>query len=153
MTAYALLKFVHVLLAITAVGFNISYGIWQSRAAREPRAMEFTLKGIKLLDDRVANPAYGLLLLTGLGLLALGRIPWTTPWVLSSLVLYVVVVALAVRGYTPLLRQQIETLARRGPQSPEFQQLAARGRTVGIALAVLVILIVFFMVTKAQLWG
>ena len=36
MSLYSVLKFFHVLLAIVAVGFNASYGIWLARAAKEP---------------------------------------------------------------------------------------------------------------------
>jgi uncharacterized membrane protein len=153
MTAYLLLKYVHVVLAITAVGSNLTYGVWLSRAHRDPRSLEFALKGIKTLDDRIANPAFGLLLLTGLGLLILGRIPWTTPWVLSAIVLFLVAIGLAFRVYSPLLGRQIKTLGSRGPQSPEFQQLSGRGRTLGILLGLLVLLIVFLMVIKPSLWG
>jgi hypothetical protein len=64
MTAYSILKWVHVLMAITALGANITYGLWLSRAARESGHLSFTLRGIKALDDRIANPAYGLLLIT-----------------------------------------------------------------------------------------
>src|SRR2546430_17100462 len=73
MTWYSLLKFVHVLLAITAVGSNITYAAWNIRGAREPQHLAFALKGIQFLDNRVANPAYGLLLLTGLTLVAAGK--------------------------------------------------------------------------------
>src|SRR3989441_11009182 len=73
MSWYSLLKFVHVLLAITAVGSNITYAAWNARAAREPQHLAFVLKGIQFLDNRVANPAYGLLLVTGLMLVAVGN--------------------------------------------------------------------------------
>ena len=59
---YPYIKLLHVLLAIVAVGFNASYGIWLARAAREPEHLGHVLRGIKILDDRFANPAYGLLL-------------------------------------------------------------------------------------------
>jgi hypothetical protein len=36
MSFYSLLKFVHVLLAITAVGSNITYAAWNARGAMEP---------------------------------------------------------------------------------------------------------------------
>jgi hypothetical protein len=45
---------------------NASYAIWLARAAREPQHLGHVLRGVKLLDDRFANPAYGLLLVTGL---------------------------------------------------------------------------------------
>ena len=46
---YPWLKTLHILFAIVAVGFNISYGIWQARAAREPEHMGYALRGIKFL--------------------------------------------------------------------------------------------------------
>ncbi|MGH2788726.1 MAG: hypothetical protein ACRDJV_12630 [Actinomycetota bacterium] len=36
LTLYSFLKFLHVLLAGVAVGFNASYGIWLARVAKEP---------------------------------------------------------------------------------------------------------------------
>ncbi len=153
MSPYNLLKFVHVVLAIIAVGTNVTYALWLSRAGREPRHLEFALKGIKVLDDRLANPAYGLLFVTGLGLLFLGRLRWTTPWVLTAIVLYLIVIGLGARGFTPLLRRQIEALGADGPESPAFQALAAKSQRVGILLLIVVLVIVFFMVTKPRLWA
>ncbi len=153
MTLYVFLKFLHILLAIAAVGANITYGVWLTRAGREPQHLAYVLRGVKILDDRVANPSFGLLLVTGLAMLYTGKIPWTTPWLLSSLVLYAAVIALGLFGYTPLLRKQIATLERAGPQSPEYKHLAARGTGLGILVAVVVVVIVFFMATKPALWG
>ena len=153
MTLYVFLKFLHILLAIAAVGANITYGVWLTRAGREPQHLAYVLRGVKILDDRVVNPSFGLLLVTGLAMLYTGKIPWMTPWLLSSLVLYAAVIALGLFGYTPLLRKQIATLERAGPQSPEYKRLAARGTGLGILLAVVVVVIVFFMVTKPVLWG
>ena len=41
---YDFIKFIHVLLAIVAIGFNATYGIWLSRAAKEPEHEAFTLR-------------------------------------------------------------------------------------------------------------
>jgi hypothetical protein len=76
MTLYVLLKFVHVLLAIVAIGFNASYGVWLVRAGREPELQAY----------RVG--------------------------------------------------------------SAEYTQLASRGRTLGIVMAVIVVVIEFLMVAK-----
>ena len=153
MNAYLIVKWIHVLLAVTALGTNITYGLWFTRAAREPEHLAFTLRGIKLLDDRLANPAYGLLLITGGVMVGLGKIPWTTPWLLTSLILYVIAVALAAASYTPTLRRQIAALAAGGANSAEYQQLAARGTRIGILISILIVVIVFMMVTKPTLWG
>jgi len=153
MTMYDVLKFLHVLLAIAAVGSNLTYGVWIGRATREPRQLAFALKGVKILDDRIANPSYALLFVTGLAMLYVRRIAWTTPWVLAGLILYAVVVVLGLRGYTPVLRRQIAVLESAGPDAPEYQQLARRGLRLGMVMAVLVVVIVFLMVTKPALWG
>jgi len=153
MSAYLIVKWIHVLLAITALGTNITYGLWFTRAAREPNHLAFALRGIKLLDDRLANPAYGLLLITGGVMVTLGKIPWTTPWLLMSLILYVIVVAIAAAGYTPTLRRQIAALDVGGPESLEYQRFEARSTQLGIVLAVVAVIIVFMMVTKPVLWG
>lgn len=152
MDAYAVLRFIHVLLAITAVGTNITYGFWLAHAARQPAHLAHVLNGVKFLDDRIANPAYGLLLVTGLAMLYFGRLSWTTPWILASLVLYAGVIALGLLVYTPLLRRQIETLETAGVESAAYAKVANRARLVGILFAVPIAVIVFLMVTKPALW-
>jgi hypothetical protein len=47
LTTYTFFKFLHVLMAIIAVGFNASYGIWLARAAREPEHQAHVPRGIK----------------------------------------------------------------------------------------------------------
>src|SRR5947209_20623700 len=98
---YLILKFVHVLLAIIAIGFNASYPIWLARAQREPEHALYVLRGIKTLDDRFANPAYALLLVLGLAMTFMAGIPLSTFWIASALVLYVVLVLVALLVYSP----------------------------------------------------
>jgi uncharacterized membrane protein len=148
---YLLLKWLHVLAAIIAVGANFTYGIWITRASRTPEVLSFTLRSIKLIDDRIANPAYGLLLITGLLMTFVGQLPPTTPWLLASLILYVLVVLIGLLGYTPTLRRQIQLLDSKAFHSPEYQALARRGTLLGIILVVLVIIIVYLMVVKPEL--
>jgi hypothetical protein len=54
---FNIVKFFHILLVITAFGANITYGVWQARGAIDPAHESFALRGVKFLDDRVANPA------------------------------------------------------------------------------------------------
>jgi uncharacterized membrane protein len=152
MTVFSWVKFAHVLMAILAVGFNASYGFWLSRAAREPEHELHVLRGIKFIDDRVANPAYGVLLLTGLWMVIIS--PWelTTFWIAGSLVVYVVgIIILGLGIYTPTLRRQLRVLEAQGPQSEEYRWLSRRGTIVGIATGILVIIIVGLMVLKPTL--
>jgi uncharacterized membrane protein len=148
LTLYLGLKFIHVLLAIVAVGFNMSYGIWISRAAKEPQHEAHVLRGIKLLDDRIANPAYGLLLVTGVTTVLVGHLSFAQFWIAMALGLYGLLTVVAAAVFTPTLRKQIEALETEGRESATFAKLASRAQVTGIFLAVTVLAIVFLMVTK-----
>lgn len=145
---YSIVKFVHVVLAIVAVGANATYGLWFVRAQSHPESAETIIRGIKLIDDRVANPAYGLLLVTGLIEAYIGHYSAGTLWIDLALALYVVLVVVGAAVYSPTLKKQIAAVASRGVNSPEAQRLASRGRAVGISLGVVALAIVFLMVVK-----
>lgn len=151
MTLYEFLKFVHVLLAIVAVGFNASYGIWIARAAKEPEHELHVLKGVKFLDDRIANPAYGLLLVVGIALVVVGDWDFTAFWILASLILYFVTTAVAALLYSPTLRRQIALLEAGRGRGDQYAALSKRAGALGGLLGLLVVSIVFLMVTKPTL--
>src|SRR5687768_18071114 len=105
---YQLAKFIHALLTIIAVGFNASYGIWLARAARAPQATQsHILRTIKFLDDRFANPAYVLLLVSGLLMVVNAGIPFSRFWIAAAIGLWVVRIVVGARVCTPALREQI----------------------------------------------
>src|SRR5438309_1419443 len=111
--AFSLLKLLHILFAITAVGSNITYGVWQGLVVNSPEHEPFVLRGIKLLDDRVANPAYGFLLVTGL-IMAFWHWSITTQWIVAAIILYVVLIGVAVAFSSPALTEQACVLDRDG---------------------------------------
>jgi uncharacterized membrane protein len=150
---FQILKWLHVLSAIIAVGANATYGFWLARSAKNPDALPFTLRSVKMLDDRIANPAYGALLITGLAMVFTVPIPITTPWILSGLILYVAIAVLGFFVYTPILRKQIALAESEGPQSAAYKEVARRGTIIGIVVAVIALAIVFLMVVKPPLWG
>lgn len=148
MSLYTLLKFLHVLLVIVAVGFNASYGIWLIRAAKEPEHEAHVLRGIKVLDDRFANPAYALILLTGMSMVIVGDLSFATFWISAGLGLYVVVAVMAITLFSPMLRRRIALAESGDLDSDEYRRLAKQSGVVGSILAILVVMIVFLMVTK-----
>jgi hypothetical protein len=147
MTWYTLLKYLHVLLAITAVGSNITYGVWKTLGAREPAHAPFALKGIAFIDNRVANPAYGGLLITGLVLLAVGQVGFRG-WVIAALILFALLIVVAVGFYSRVVRQQIEVLDKEGLSSAAYKRLDSQAMTYGIISLVIALVIVFMMVVK-----
>jgi uncharacterized membrane protein len=149
---YLILKLLHVLAAIVAVGSNVTYGIWIASASRDGTTLPFTLKVIKRIDDRMSNPAYGLLLVTGVTMMLVGGMPIATSWLVTAFVLYVALVFVGVLGYTPTLKAQIALLERGGRGSKEYLAAANRGQRLGIVIGVLVLLIILLMVMKPTLW-
>ena len=146
---FTTIKFIHILLAIIAFGFNATYPIWIQRAERHPEHLDFALRGVKILDDYAANPAYVLLLVSGLTMAVVAHYNvLTTFWLLAALVIFLVVAILGFGVYTPTLRRQIRALATEGQKSQTYQTLSMRGTVVGIILAVLVLLILALMVFR-----
>jgi uncharacterized membrane protein len=150
---YLLIKWVHVLAAITALGANITYGLWLARAARQPHALPFTLRTVRVLDSRLANPAYGVSLITGVAMMFLGDWPLTTPWLLLSIILYALVFLLGILVYAPVFRKQVALAEDPGPSSPEYAAVARQSTLLGIIVTLMVVVIVFLMVVKPPLWG
>jgi uncharacterized membrane protein len=149
---YTIVKFIHILLAIIAFGFNATYGVWLARAQQHPEHLDFALRGVKILDDYFANPAYLLLLVSGLTMVFVaGYNILTTFWLLTALVLWLIAIVLGYAGYTPTLSRQIRVLAAKGAESAEFRRLSTRGTVLGIILAVLVLAILVMMVFKPTL--
>jgi uncharacterized membrane protein len=146
---YTTLKFLHVLLAIIAVGFNASYGLLIGRARKSGTAqLGFALKTVKVMDDYVANPCYGLLLVTGIGMVQVAGYPWSLLWIHVSMALLILAFFIAIVFYTPTLRKQIAVLEASGPNDAEFVRLSKRGAMLGGILGVIALTIVALMVFK-----
>lgn len=152
MSLYLVLKFLHVLAAIIAVGTNATYGMLLARAHRDPKHLRHVRESVRALDRTLANPAYAALLITGLLMVWIGPLSITTPWVLVSLILFLLTAALGLAILTPLTRRQGEVLARHGPNSPEYQRMRRQiDRLSGLAVLIIVG-ITYLMVAKPVLW-
>ena len=142
---YLSLKYVHVLLAIVAVGYNAAYGLIIGRARKagaDGRELKYALRTVKFMDDYVANPCYVLILLTGVGIVHVAGYSWAFKWIHGSMALLVITFVIAIGFYSPTLRKQIAVLDARGPNDPEFLRLSRRGAALGGVMGVLVIVIV-----------
>jgi uncharacterized membrane protein len=146
---YLVLKFTHIVLAIVAIGFNASYGLLIGRARKAGTAeLKFALRTIKFMDDKIANPCYILLLVTGVGMVQVAGYPWALKWVHGGMALLFLLAAVGFGVFTPTLRRQIAALEARGPNDPEFLSLSKRGAIVGGLLGVIAFGIVVLMVFK-----
>ena len=152
MSSYSLLKLVHILAAIVAVGTNLTYFVWLARIKRQPRSEQATvLSGVKALDSRMAGPAYAILPLTGIGMVLVGDIPWSTFWVVLAIVLYIAVGVLAGALFGPALRRQVELVASEDVGSETYAVAAKRTTTFGIITMIPIAAILYLMVIKPTL--
>jgi len=142
------LKWIHILLAILAVGANITYAVWIRRATLNRDSLPFTLRTIKLIDDRMSTPAYGLLLITGFAMVLISDLNFELLWISLSIILWLGLLLLGIFGYSPTLRKQIELAESVGPDDAAYKAAAGRGMWLGILLAVIVLVIVYLMVFK-----
>ncbi len=147
---YTLLVFLHIFATMTAVGLNASYAIWIARGTRDPASLPFALRGVKFIDDYVANPCYLIGGVTGALMIAMGKS--VAPFLWVAIALYVVAMALAYGVYTPLLSRQIKMLDAKGSGDPEYQTLARRSNQVGVTMGILVIIILALKIFEPPLW-
>ena len=143
-----LLKVIHVIAAIVAVGANLTYAFWLRRAGTDDRErLVWTIGSIRRLDNLIATPAYVVVLLSGLGMVFTGAFSFSAGWIQVALGLYVLVVILSIALYAPALRRQLAE-AEADPSSAAYRAAAARSNLLGILVTVIVLVIVFLMVTK-----
>jgi uncharacterized membrane protein len=142
------LKVIHVIAAIVAVGANVTYAFWLRRAGTADRErLVFTVETIHKLDNMIATPAYVVLLLSGLGMVFTGAFSFASTWIQVSIGLYVVVVLLSIFGHAPALRRQLAE-ATVDPGSAAYRAAATRGNAFGMVIVAIVLVIVVLMVTK-----
>ncbi len=153
MSFFLLLKTVHVLSAIVAVGTSLTYRFLLAGANRQPEALVYTLRTIRRLDMQLANPAYGLLLLSGLAMALTVPFPLTTPWILTALVIYGSVMVLGIAVYAPVFRRQVQLAESEGLQGTAYRAAARQGNIIGLLVTALAVVIVVLMVAKPVLWG
>jgi uncharacterized membrane protein len=141
------LKLVHVLAAIVAVGANVSYGFWLRLAGRDRDRLRFAIEGIRWLDRRIANPMYVVVLVTGVVMVLAGAYSFETGWIAASIALYVLVAIVGIVLFAPATRRQLAE-AERDPTSAAYAAAAARTTRLGLATTAAVFVIVALMVTK-----
>lgn len=150
MQAWQVLKLVHILAVVVALGANFTYAFWLARAGRDRERLVFVLESIGRLDRRVANPAYIVVLLAGAGVVVTGPFRFETLWVGAAIVLYVLVAILGIAAFAPARRKQL-ALAATDPASPVYAEAARRSQRFGLLATALVVVIVALMVLKPTL--
>ena len=142
----------HILSAAIAVGTNVSYLIWLRRAVLVPESREFTLTTVRLLETRLAIPAYVIALATGIGLVLTsnGVHSFGTAWIDTSIALWVVIMALG-GFHSRVVKRQLA--AADDSDSDAYESGHAKGRILLALIALCAVGTLYLMVAKPTLWG
>ncbi len=151
MNSYLVIKCIHIVSAIVAVGFNCSYPIWLMAGKKHNENLLFTLQCIKKIDDRVANPSYVISLVSGLLLVYFGNYSFfESRWIMYATTLFGVMGVLAFGSYSPLLSKLIKTLKTTGSNTEEYRRLDQKQTRLGTFLIIIALSIVFLMIIKPR---
>jgi len=145
-SGYLLAKFLHVLIAIVALGTSAGLGIVLEFYGDHPGHGAFVLRAIERMVAFFVFPGYALMLATGLWMVHLSW-PMTTEWIRAALVLWGVgIVVLAI--FLAVLHMQIRLLDTEGPASASYRRVSLLGRALGAAVGLVVVVILYLMVFK-----
>jgi len=147
-SAYSLLKLAHVLLAVVAIGANLTYALWLRLGERAPEHLAYTIRGIRAIDRRIANPAYALLLVTGLAMTLVSEIPLSQAWLALAIAIYIAAAALGYFVFGPVVRTELAALEHGGTSDPEYLRQRGRARMLGVVTTAMILTILALMVVK-----
>jgi uncharacterized membrane protein len=146
---YLPLKLVHVLSAILAVGTNITYFVWlRVMRDRSQPEQSFALRTVAFLDSRLANPGYVVLPITGVAMVLVGDLGFTTFWIALAIGLYILVGVLAGAVFVPSFRRLTRIVEEDGPAAAAYADAARQTLTRGLITMTPVAVILYLMVLK-----
>ena len=153
---YLVVKWLHVLSStvLFGTGLGSAFYMFFTNRTREVRAIAIVARRVVVADWLFTTPTAIVQPLTGFYLMHLAGMPWTTPWILWSLALYVIAGAC----WLPVVWIQIrmagmaEEAARSGEPLPErFWRYHRVWTALGWPAFIAFIAIFFLMVVKPTL--
>ncbi len=145
-TEYLSVKFVHILIAILALGTSAGLGIVHELYGDHPTHGAFVLRAIERIVAYFVMPGYVLMLVTGLWLVNLAW-PLTTKWIQAALVLWCI--GAGVFGISvAVLRKQIRLFNAQGAATTAYRRTSLLGRGLGAGTGLVIIIILYLMVFK-----
>jgi uncharacterized membrane protein len=147
---YFLLKWLHVVSACIAFGSNVTHFFWILSANRDPVNRANILRVVKVIDDRLAVPAYVVTILCG-ATMWLWRWPVATSWIWASLILSIILTVMGI-SFGPFMKQWIRLAKDPSPENQPLFTLARRLTLWWGSIAASVLVILYMMVWKPALW-
>jgi uncharacterized membrane protein len=137
--------FYDVVVSVHVMAIVAAFGGWFAYPLVVPRGDAAAHRAQVRLSRRVVNPAGTVALIAGI-YLASDRHYWDESWVGVPLVILVILMGITGAYFIPRQKRLAE-LAEAGA-GPDYAKLAGQVRTVALVAAALVLVAIFFMVTK-----
>ncbi len=153
---FPILLFLHVLGAILAFGPTFAFSIMGSMAGKEPQHANFSARQTAAISNRLVYPLVIFQGITGLLLIASGKIDVSSkPWLMLGILLYIIALVYGLTIQRAALHHVIEMTSTPPPAGtppgPPPAALMAEIKKVqrgGMFLGTLIVVIVFLMVVK-----
>lgn len=149
---YLILKALHVIGVVLFLGNIITAIFWKAHGDRgDLRSRAQALDGIIRADRVFTAPSVLIILATGVSLVLVGRIPFLTPWILWSLVLFGLAGVTFGARVGPLQKKLLANVqaGKAGKwNESEYLALSARWRFWGWTATVMPLLALILMVLK-----
>src|SRR4051794_11982983 len=152
---FSVMLALHIAAVVVAFGVTFAYPVIYAVAAKHPRHLPFTYRLEYAIGRRLITPGLLVVILAG-AYLASKEDAWDEPWVIVPLVIAIVIGALGGVLFSPTERKIIEVAERdvaaaAGGEvtfSAEHDRLARRLQVGGAISSLLVLVAIYFMVTK-----
>jgi uncharacterized membrane protein len=145
-SAYKLVKFLHILIAILALGTSAGLGIVLEFYGDHPTHGAFLLRAIKRVVTFFVVPGYVLMLVTGLWMVNFSW-PLTTKWIQAALLLWGIGSALLAISLA-ILRMQLRLIESGAVATSSYRRASLLGRGLGAGAGLVMVVILYLMVFK-----
>ena len=152
----AIFLFLHVMGAIVAFGPVFSFPIIGAMGGKEPQHANFATRVTKTIAEQRVTPLAIFQGITGLLLIASGKIDVTSkPWLMIGIVLYLIALTYGLTMQRTTLHHVIDMTSTPplpgtppGPPPPALMAEVKKVQRGGMLLGTLIVIIVFLMVVK-----
>jgi uncharacterized membrane protein len=153
--AFMIFLFLHVIAAIVAFGPGFASMVAGPMVAKEPQHANFYARTQVATGRKIVTPLALSMAVTGVAMILIrgwSNILGDRHWLEVAIVLYVIAIVYSLAVQAPAGQKLVQLTstppAPGSPPNPEIPKTAARVRTGGMILGLLVVAIVFLMVTK-----
>jgi uncharacterized membrane protein len=153
---YLLVKWLHILSStlLFGTGLGSAFYMFFTSRTRDPRAIAVVVRHVVIADWIFTTPTIILQPLTGFYLMHLAGMPLTTPWILWSVLLYLVAGA----AWLPVVWMQIKmrdmaaaAASSHGSLPPQYWQFLRMWVALGVVAFAALVAVFFLMVAKPVL--